>query len=166
MKSTISASHVVEYTTNDNLLTIHAKYLHSIFYIAHTSQIVFRILDPNCIQWLYGDQKVIIKTPRRYVAKPLWRDSRGHVTPILARAQNYAKFLRIPGLYVIQNNGVHFHFTPARKYRDLLVKDKVAAYDGIKITLTSLATTQQAVFPQGVYLGALHITTTLHLNSY
>jgi len=39
MKSTISASHVMEYTTNDNLLTIHAKYLHSIFYIAPTSQI-------------------------------------------------------------------------------------------------------------------------------
>jgi len=29
----------MEYTTNDNLLTIHAKYLHSIFYVAHTSQI-------------------------------------------------------------------------------------------------------------------------------
>ena len=39
MKSTISASHVMEYTTNDNLLTIHEKYLHSIFHIAHTSQI-------------------------------------------------------------------------------------------------------------------------------
>jgi len=130
------------------------------------ARVVFRVLDPNCIQRLYGDQKIIIKTPRRYVAKPLWRDSRGHVTPILARAQDYAKFLHISDLHVIQNNGVHFHFTPERKYRDLLVKDKVAVYDGIKIKLTSLATTQQVVFPRGVYLGALHITTTLHLNSY
>jgi len=39
MKSTISVSHVMEYTTNDDLLTIHAKFLHSIFYTAHTSQI-------------------------------------------------------------------------------------------------------------------------------
>jgi len=39
MKSTISASHVMEYATNDNLLTIHEKYLHSIFHISHTSQI-------------------------------------------------------------------------------------------------------------------------------
>ena len=130
-----------------------------------TARVVFRILDPNCIQWLYWDQKIIIKTPRRYVAKPLWRDSRVHNTPMLARTQDYAKFLHIPGLHVIQNNGVHFHFTPARKYRDLLVNDKVAVYDGIKIKLTSLATTQ-VVFPRGVYLGALHITTTLHLNSY
>jgi len=29
----------MEYTTNDNLLTIQEKYLHSIFHIAHTSQI-------------------------------------------------------------------------------------------------------------------------------
>jgi len=130
------------------------------------ARVVFRILNPNCIQWVYGDQKIIIKTPRRYVAKPLWRDSRGHVTPILARAQDYAKFLHIPGLQVIQNNGVHFHVTPVRKYRDLLVENKVAMYDGIKIKLTSLAITQQAVFPRGVYLGALHITTTLHSNSY
>ena len=130
------------------------------------AHVVFRILNPNCIQWLYEDQKIIIKTPRRYETKPLWRDSRGQVTPTLARAQAYAKFLYIPGLQVIQNNGVHFHFTPARKYRDLLVKDKVTVYNGIKIKLTSLATTQQAVFPRGVYLGDLHTTTTLHSNSY
>jgi len=55
---------------------------------------------------------------------------------------------------------------PARKYRDLLVNDKVATDYGIKIRLTRLATTQQVVFPRGVYLGALHITTTLHINSY
>ena len=85
---------------------------------------------------------------------------------MLARAQDYTKFLHISGLHVIQNNGVHFHFTPARKYRDLLVKDKVAMYNGIKIKLTSLAATQQEVFPRAVYLGALHITTTLHSNSY
>jgi len=24
------------------------------------ARVVFRILDPNCIQWLYGDQKIII----------------------------------------------------------------------------------------------------------
>ena len=129
-----------------------------------TARIVFCILDPNCIQWLHVDQKIIVKTPRRYVAKPLWRDSRGHVTPLLVRAQDYAKFLHIPGLHVIQNSGVQFHFTPARTYRDLLVEDRVAVDDGIKIRLTRLATT--AVFPRGVYLGALHITTTLHINSY
>ena len=129
-----------------------------------TAPVVFRILNPNCIQWIQVDQKIIIKTPRRYVAKPLWRDSCGHVTPMLARAQHYAKFLHIPGLHVIQNSGVQFHFTPARTYRDLLVEDRVAVDDGIKIRLTRLATT--AVFPRGVYLGALHITTTLHINSY
>jgi len=85
---------------------------------------------------------------------------------MLTRAQDYAKFLHISGLHVIQNNRVHFHFTPARKYCDLLVEDKVAVDDGIKIRLTRLATIQQVVFPRGVYLGALHITTTLHLNSY
>ena len=90
------------------------------------ARVVFRILNPDCIQWLYGDQKIIITTPRRYVAKPFWRDSRGNVTPMLARAQDYTKFLYISGLHVIQNNGVHFHFTPARKYRDLVVNDKVA----------------------------------------
>ena len=130
------------------------------------ARIVFRILNPNYIQWLYGDQKIIIKTPRRYVAKPLWCDSRGHVTPMLARVQDHAKFLHIPGLHVIKNNGVHFHFMPARKYCDLLVENKVVLYDGIKIKLTSLAITQQAVFLRGVYLGALQITTTLHSNSY
>ena len=111
------------------------------------ARVILHILDPNCIQWLYGDQKIIIKTPQRYVVKLLWRDSRGHVTSMLTHAQDYAKFLHISGLHVIQNNGVHFHFTPARKYRDLLVKDKVAVYDCITIKLTSLATTQQAVFP-------------------
>jgi len=85
---------------------------------------------------------------------------------MLARAQDYTKFLHISGLHVIQNNGVHVHFTPARKYRDLLDNNKVAVYNGIKIKLTSLAITQQTVFPRGVYLGALHITTTLHSNSY
>jgi len=85
---------------------------------------------------------------------------------MLARAQGYTKFLHISDLHVIQNDGMHFHFTPARKYRDLLVKDKVAVYNDIKIKLTSLAITQQTVFPRGVYLGALHITTTLHSNSY
>jgi len=54
------------------------------------------------------DQKIIIKTPRTFVAKPLWRYARDHVTPILARARDYAKFLHTPGLHVIQNNGVHF----------------------------------------------------------
>jgi len=78
------------------------------------ARVVFRFLDPHCIQCLHVDQKIIVKTPRRYAAKPLWRDSRGHVTPMLTRAQDYAKFLHIPGLHVIQNNGVHFHFTPAR----------------------------------------------------
>jgi len=63
---------------------------------------------------------------------------------MLARAQAQAKCLYIPVLRVIQNNRVHFHFTPARKYRDLLVKDKVAMYNGIKTKLTSLATTQQS----------------------
>ena len=130
------------------------------------AHVVFRIFNPNCMQWLYEDQKIIIKTPRRYETKLLWRDSRGQVTPMLARAQAFAKFLYIPGLQVIQNKGVHFHFTPARKYRDLLVKDKMVVYNGIKIKLTSLAITQRAVFPRGVYLGALHITTTLHSNSY
>jgi len=109
--------------------------------------------------------KIIIKTPRRYVAKPLWRDSRGHVTPIRARARDYAKFLHIPGLHVIQTGGVQFHFIPARTCRDLLVKDRVTVDDGIKIRLTRLATTQ-VIFPRGVYLGALHTTTTLHINSY
>jgi len=124
------------------------------------ARFVFRILNPNCIQWLYGDQKIIIKTPRSYVAEPLWRDSRGHVTPVLARAQDYAKFLHISGLHVIQNNGVHFHFMPARKYSDLVVKDKVAVDDGIKIKLTSLATTQQVVFREALIL--LLYTSPLH----
>ena len=131
-----------------------------------TAHVIFHIFNPNCIQWLYEDQKIIIKTSRRYEAKPLWRNSRGHVSPMLARAQDHTKFLHISGLHVIQNNGVHFHFTPARKYRDLLVKDKVAVHNGIKIKLMSLATTQQSVFSRGIYLGALHITTTLHSNSY
>jgi len=109
-----------------------------------------------------GSEDNRLKTPRRYAAKPLWRDSRGHVTPMLIRAQDYAKFLHIPGLHVIQNNGVHFHFTPARTYRDLLVEDKVVVDDGIKIRLTRLATTQQVVFPRGVNLGALHTTTTAY----
>jgi len=110
------------------------------------TRVVFRILNPNCIQWLYGDQKINIKTPRRYETKPLWRDSRGQVTPMLARPQAYAKFLHIPGLQVTQNNGAHFHFTPARRYRDLLVNDKVVVYNGTKIKSTSLAITQQTVF--------------------
>ena len=96
------------------------------------------------------DQKIFIETPRRFVAKPLWRDSRGHVTAILARARDYAKFLHIPGLHVIQNSGVQFQFRPARTFRDLLVEDRVTVDDGIKIRLTRLATTQ-VIFPRGVY---------------
>ena len=85
---------------------------------------------------------------------------------MLTRAQDYAKFLHIPGLHVIQIHDVQFHFIPARPYRDLLVEDRVAVNDGIKIRLTRLSTTKQAVFPRGVYLGALHIVTLLHINVY
>jgi len=60
---------------------------------------------------------------------------------MLARSQDYEKFLHISGLHGFQNNGVHFHFMSAWKYHDLLVKDKVAVDDGIKIRLTRLATT-------------------------
>ena len=132
----------------------------------NAARVVFRILDPNFIQWLHMYQRIIVKTQRRYVAKPLWRNSRWHATPVLARARDYAKFLHILGLHVIQISGVQFNFTPARTYRDLLVEDRVAVGDGIRIRLTRLATTQQVVFPRGVYLGAVHITTTLHVNSY
>jgi len=130
------------------------------------ARVVFRILNPHFIQWFHGDQKIIVKTPRIYAAKQLWRDSRGHATPMLAHSQDYPEFLHIYGLRVIQNNRVHFHFTPARKHCDLLANEKVAVNDEIRIRLTRLATTPQVVFPGGVYLGALHFTTTLHINSY
>jgi len=130
------------------------------------ARVVFRILNPNCIQCLHVDQKIIIKTPQRYEAKPFWRDWRDQVTTTLARARDYATFLHIPGLHVIQMHDVQFHFTPARAYRDLLVEYRVAVNDGIKIRLTRLATTKQAVFPRGAYLGALHIVTPLHINVY
>jgi len=130
------------------------------------ARVVFHILDPNSIQGLHMDQKIIVETPRRYVARPLWRDSRGQVMSTLSRASHYAKFLHIPGLHVIQISEVQFHFTPARAYRNLLVEERVTVDDGIRIRLTRLATTQEVVFPRGVYLGALHITTTLHINSY
>jgi len=78
------------------------------------ARVVFRILNPNCIQWLHVDQKIIIKAPQSYEAKPLWSDSRGQVTSTLARARDYAKYLHIPGLHVIQMHDVQFYFTPAR----------------------------------------------------
>jgi len=60
------------------------------------ARVVFRILNLNCIQWLYGDQKIIIKTPRRYETKPLWRDSRGQVTRcwlVPKTTQNFCTYL-------------------------------------------------------------------------
>jgi len=130
------------------------------------ARVVFQIPNPNCIQWLHVDQKIIIKTPQRYEAKPLWRDSRGQVTMTQARARDYAEFLHIPGLHVIQIHDVQFRFTPAWAYRDLLVEDRVAVSNSIKIRLTRLATTKQAVFPRGAYLGDLHIVNPLHINVY
>jgi len=35
------------------------------------ARIAFRIFNPNYIQWLYKDQKILIKTPRRYETKQL-----------------------------------------------------------------------------------------------
>ena len=57
-----------------------------------TARVVFRILDPVFIQWNHVDQSIIVKTPRRYVAKPVWRNSRGQVTQSLAHARDYANF--------------------------------------------------------------------------
>ena len=112
------------------------------------------------------DHSIIVKTPRRYVARPVWRNSRGQITQPPACSKDYANFLHIPGLNIIQTTGIKFHFTPARMYRDLLVEDRVMVNNGIKLRLTRIVMTQQVVFPKGVYLGRLHVTTDFHINSY
>jgi len=130
------------------------------------ARVVFRILDPVFIQWNHMDQNIIVITPKKYVAKSVWRNSRGQVTQTPARARDYATFLHIPGLKISQTTGVKFRFTPAHLYRDLLIEDRVMVDNGIKIHLTRRAMNQNVVFPKGVYLGHLHVTTDFHINSY
>ena len=60
------------------------------------------------------DQSIIVKTPRRYVARSVWHNRSGQVTQPLARARNYANFLHVPGFNIIETPGVKFRFTSAR----------------------------------------------------
>jgi len=130
-----------------------------------SARVVFRVLDPVFIQWNHMDQSIIVKTPRRYAAKPVWCNSRGQVTQPLARTRDYGNFLHIPGLHIIQKTGVRFRFTPACMYRELPLEDRVIVDNGIKIRLTRTALTQQVAFPKGVYLGRPYVTTDFHINS-
>jgi len=61
------------------------------------ARVVLRILDPVFIQWNHMDQNIMVRTPRRYDAKPVWRNSRGQVTQPLARARDYANFYTYQG---------------------------------------------------------------------
>ena len=130
------------------------------------ARMVLRILDPVFIQWNHMDENIMVRTPRRYDAKPVWRNSRGQVTQPLARARDYANFLHIPGLHIIQKTGARFRFAPACMYRELLLEDRVIMDNGIKIRLTHTALTQQVAFAKGVYLGRLYVTADFHINSY
>ena len=78
----------------------------------------------------------------------------------------FSNFLHIPGLNVIQTTGLKFRFTPARMHRHVLVEGSVLVNNGIKIRLSCLAMTQQAIFPKGCYLGRSHVQTDFHVNSY
>jgi len=131
-----------------------------------TARVVFCIHNPHYIKWCPKRQQLIIKAPHRYDTEPLWRDSRDQRAPMQDRVQHYTNGLYITDLKVIHNNEVHFHFTPIRTYRDLLVHGKVAIRKGINITFKHLAMKQQTVFPRGTHLGALHIIPQMHTTSY
>jgi len=127
-----------------------------------TARVVFCILNPHYIIWRPKRQQLIIKAPHRYDTEPLWSDSRDQHAPMQDQVQKYTNGLYINDLKVIHNNEVHFHFTPTRTYRDLLVHGKVAIRKGFNIKFTHLAKKQQTVFPQGTHLGNLHIIPQMH----
>jgi len=123
---------------------------HALTYVLTPSaaQVLFRILDPVFIQWQHMDQSIIVKTPRRYVARSVWRNLRGQtqITQPPACTRDHANFLHIPGFNIIQTTGVKFHFTPARMYCDVLVEGSVIVNDGIKMHLSRLAMIQKPFF--------------------
>ena len=131
-----------------------------------TARVVFCIHNPHYIIWRPKCQQLIIKAPHQYDTESLWHDSRVQCAPMQDRVQHYTKGLYITDLKVIHNNEVHFHFTPTRTYRDLLVHGKVAIRKGFNIKLTHLAMKQQTVFPRGTHLGTLHIIPEMHTTSY
>ena len=63
------------------------------------------------------DQSIIVKTPRRYVARSVWHNRSGQVTQPLARARNYANFLHVPGFNIIETPEISLHICTPRRQR-------------------------------------------------
>jgi len=59
------------------------------------ARVVFRIFNPQCMQWLHSDQNLAIKSPQRYEAKrPRKLDSiRDRVIPIIILTSQTEKIL-------------------------------------------------------------------------
>jgi len=130
------------------------------------NRLAFRIFDTANIRWLQVEQKIIIKTPRRYTTAHFWRNSNGHAIQIPTQATDFAKFIYIPGVRVFHNQGMQFYFKPLRVFRDLLNEGVVTISKGIHLKLTLLAATQHTFMPKGIFIGELYVITNLHVNSF
>jgi len=126
------------------------------------NRLAFRIFDTENIKWIHTEQKIILKTPKRYVAASLWRDANGQPVQRQTQARDLMKFIHIPGIRAFHNQGMQFYFKPTRIYRDVLLENFAIVSEGIRLRLSRVAASQRIVIPKSVYIGELNIINNLH----
>jgi len=120
------------------------------------SRIIFRISNPHYIEWIPMAQHFLLRAPHFYKTEPSWyTPGYGHVQ--VTQAHEFAKYVVIRGLHVVQMFNAHFFFRPAREYQNIIIEERVFFQQHIKLRLTTSATRKGVTIPKGAVLGTMCI---------
>jgi len=127
------------------------------------SYIVVRIFYPKCVKWNPVTQELLLKNPRRFIAKHVWHTPQRSEPLRIVTPADYSVYLYMGGLSVIHNYNTKFRFIPSRSYRKIFKESQIVVNQGIKLHLTHLAVSQKTLIPIGAYIGHLGIQNTFQV---
>jgi len=120
------------------------------------TKILFKISNPFYIQWQSMAQNIIIRAPHRYEKTTSWpnQEKRAYQP---THSSDYAKYVIIQGLHIMEMTQAHFHFRPTQAYQDILIEERIYYDKAIKLRLTKAASRKPLLIPKGSYLGNLFV---------
>ena len=129
------------------------------------SRIIFRISNPHYIEWIPMGQHFLLRAPHFYKTEPSWyTPGYGHIP--VTHANEFAKYIEIRGLHVIQMFNAHFFFRPTRAYQNIIIEERVFFQQHIKLRLTTSATRKGVTIPKGAVLGTMCIISPMLVQRY
>ena len=129
------------------------------------SRIIFRISNPHYIEWIPMAQHFLLRAPHFYKTEPSWyTPGYGHIP--VTHANEFAKYIEIRGLHVIQMFNAHFFFRPTRDYQNIIIEERVFFQQHIKLRLTTSASRKGVTIPKGTVLGTMYIILPMLVQRY